>query len=137
MPGTRPKFGERNLEISYTAAAAVVGGQLVERRAGTRQVGPAAAASEVVCGVATNDVPATRTSITGPQVGDEHACTVARMCVIDVTYAAAATVGQKLIAAANGQVTPVGVAAAVDARQIVGECFDATAAGQVGKALIY
>jgi hypothetical protein len=37
-----------------------------------------------------------------------------------VTYAGAATFGQLLIAAANGQVTPAG--AAPDVRTIVGRC---------------
>lgn len=137
MAAQRPRFGERNLEISYSAAEAVVGGQLVERRAGVRMVGPAAAGSDRVCGVALNDVPAARAHIAGLQVSDEHALTVGRMCVAQVTYAAAAVAGNKLVAAANGQVTPVGVAAATDARQIVGECFNDTAANAVGLAVIY
>lgn len=138
MPGICPVFGERNLEISYSASAAIVGGQVVERTTGSRKVGPAGAASAVACGVACNDVPTTRSHIGGPQVSDgDNNVTVARQCVIPVTYAAAAAVGEKLVCAANGQVTPVGAAAATDARQIIGECFDATGAGAVGRALIY
>lgn len=51
-----------------------------------------------------------------------------------VTYAAAATVGQKLLAAANGQVTPAGAGPPSD--QVVGYCTQSTAAGAVGRAYI-
>ena len=51
-----------------------------------------------------------------------------------VTYAAAANIGQKLLAAANGQVTPAGVGPAAD--QVVGYCTQTTAAGAVGRAYI-
>jgi hypothetical protein len=56
------------------------------------------------------------------------------MCVIKVTFAAAATEGQRLIAAANGQVTPAG--AAPDARQVIGYAFEAVGLGAVGLARI-
>lgn len=51
-----------------------------------------------------------------------------------VTYAANATIGQKLLAAANGQVTPAGAGPAAD--QVVGYCTQTTAAGTVGRAYI-
>lgn len=51
-----------------------------------------------------------------------------------VTYAANATIGQKLLAAASGQVTPAGAGPAAD--QVVGYCTQSTAAGQVGRAYI-
>lgn len=51
-----------------------------------------------------------------------------------VTYAASAVVGQKLLAAANGQVTPAGAGPPAD--QVVGYCTQTTAAGTVGRAYI-
>lgn len=135
MAEVQAKFGWPGLQISYTCAEAVVGGQLVERRTGVRLVGVAAAGSLLVCGVARWDVPAARAIVGGPQVGDGNELTVARGVVIPVTFTAAATAGQKLIAAANGQVTPAG--AAPDARTVVGEAFEAVGIGAVGLAYIY
>lgn len=136
MASVQPKFGFPGLPISFTCAEAIIGGQLVERRAGTRLVGVAAAGSLVVAGVAKHDVPAARVSLQGPQVGDGLELTVHRRCVIRVTFAAAVTEGQKLIAAAGGQLTPVTVATQ-DPRTIVGEAFEAVAAGATGLAFIY
>lgn len=126
---------------SYPAAEAVTGGQLVEGRA-TASVGVAAAGSFKVLGVALNDAVATLvtepvgavldTAPTGTRVN------VAKGVEVPVTYAAAAAFGDKLIAAANGQVTPAGVTP--DARTIVGECteVDGVAAGAtVALAWIY
>jgi hypothetical protein len=135
MASVQPRFGGPGFRVSYTPNAVITGGQLVERVAGTRLVQPAGAGSLIACGVALWDVPAARASIQGPQVGDVNGLAVVRRVVILVTYAAAATEGQKLVAAANGQVTPAG--AAPDARTVVGECFDATGLGATGLALIY
>jgi len=57
---------------------------------------------------------------------------VASEGIYPVTYAAAATFGQRLITAANGQVTPAG--AAPDARTVVGICMEpaGVGAGAVG-----
>jgi hypothetical protein len=129
------KFGWPALQLTYTAAEPLVGGQVVERRSGSRVVGVAGAGSLVACGVARHDVPAARTTIQTPQVGDGGEALIARDCVIPVTFAASATEGQKLVCAANGQVTPAG--ATPDARTIIGEAFEAVASGAVGKALIY
>ncbi len=134
----QPKFGVeggRGLRISYGCAEAITAGQLVERRTGTRLVGVAAAGSLVVAGVAQWDVPVTRVGLNGAQVGDGLELNVIRDCVIAVTFAAAATVGQGLICAANGQVTPAG--ATPDARTVIGEAFEAASAGAVGLAFIY
>ena len=118
---------------SYPALEAITGGQLVDGRA---------AAGSVRClGVALND--AVATLITDPVNGvldtapTETRVLVAKGLEAPVTYAAAAVLGDKLIAAANGQVTPAG--ATPDARTIVGECtaLGGVAAGAVGLAWIY
>jgi hypothetical protein len=131
----QPKFGWEGLRISFTCAEAILAGQLVERRTGSRLVGVAGAASTKVAGVAQWDVPAARASIQGPQVADGHELTVVRWCVVKVTFVAAAAVGDKLIAAAAGQVDVAG--ATPDARTVVGEAFEAVGAGAVGLAVIY
>lgn len=135
MPGVQLRFGYPGLKIGYTAVSPIVGGQVVERVAGVRLVQPAGAGSLVVAGVAMFDVPAARTVVSGPQVGDVNALTVIRRVVIAVTFAAAATEGQKLICAAAGQVTPAG--ATPDARTVIGEAFEAVAGGAVGLAMVY
>lgn len=139
MPGVLPRFGAPNSgsQISHTAIEAVIGGQLVERRVSalSRAVGVAAAGSLRVRGVAQHDVPAAATHIGGPVVNEEHGLTVFRNVVIPVTFTAAATGGDRLIAAAAGQVTPAGLNP--DARTLVGEAFDDVAAGAVGLAYIY
>lgn len=126
---------------SYPVAEAVTGGQLVEGRADS-EVGVAAAGSVKVLGVALND--AVATLVTDPVGGVlDTAPTLTRTSVakgveVPVTYAAAAAFGDKLIAAANGQVTPAG--AAPDARTIVGECTElagVAAGATVAQAWIY
>lgn len=61
--------------------------------------------------------------------------TVVNHCEVNVTYAAAATCGEKLVAAANGQVTPY-TAGTSTFDEIVGYCLATTAAGAVGPAYI-
>lgn len=135
MAEVQPKFGWPANQISYTCAAAVTGGQVVERRTGTRLVGPAAAGSLVACGVARWDVPATRATIQGPAVGDGNELVVARNCVIAVVASGAVTVGAKLVAAAAGAVSAAG--ATPDARTVIGEAFEAAADGATFNAYIY
>ncbi len=129
---------------TYTPAAdaVITGGQLVEGRAGSR-IGVAVAGSLVVLGVALTDatspelISTTPTLVNGRQVLNA-ALSPTRVAVayggdeVPVTYAAIATFGQKLIAAANGQVTPAGITP--DARTIVGTCTApaGVAAGAVG-----
>lgn len=126
---------------SYPAAEAVVGGQLVEGRAAGK-VGVAGAGSAKVLGVSLNDAVAVLvtdpvngvldTAPTGTRVN------VAKSVEVPVKYAAAANLGDKLVAASNGRVTPAG--ATPDARTIVGECTEpagVTAADTVAKAWIY
>jgi hypothetical protein len=139
---TRFQTGPR----TYPAVEAITGGQLVEARVGG--VGVAAAGSLVVKGVAKDDAsntgtPLTPTTVAGhPQlaafvVPTSVAVESGHRTVMGVTYAAAATFGQKLIAAANGQVTPAG--ATPDARTIVGECDEpaGVASGATGATIIY
>jgi hypothetical protein len=135
MAEVQAKFGWPAKQLSYNVAEAIVGGQVVERRTGTRLVGVAGAGSLVVAGVARHDVPATRATIQGPAVADESPLTVARDCVIKVTASGAITVGQKLIAAAAGAVSAAG--ATPDSRTVIGEAFEAAADGATFLAYIY
>lgn len=130
----QPKFGYPGLRISYTCNAAVLAGQLVARLNGTNLVTPAGAASTKVCGVALWDVPAARTSIQGPQVGDGNELVVVSGCIVAVTFAGAANPGDPLIAAATGQVDVSG--ATPDARTLIGRAHEAVGAGNVGLAFI-
>lgn len=137
MTAIEARFGVPGhaLRISYTPAAPLVGGQLVERRPGVRQVGPAAAGSTHVVGVALDDALAAKTYPLQIGVGDELGLAVIRRAVVPVIYAAPANAGDKLIAAANGQVTPA--AAGADPATVVGECFDTAAAGAEALAYIF
>jgi hypothetical protein len=113
------------------SGVSVTGGQVVEARAGGR-IGPAAAGSFVCVGVALQDAIApedlvtTATTVGGRSVLNTAVLpqNVAVVCdpgtEVTVVYAAAATFGQLLVAAANGQVTPAG--ATPDARTIIGRC---------------
>lgn len=113
------------------ATVSITAGQVVEARAGGR-IGPAAAGSLVPIGVALQDAIApedlvtTATTVGGRAVLNTAVLPQNVAVVTDpgtevpVVYAAAATFGQLLICAANGQVTPAGAAA--DARTIVGRC---------------
>ncbi len=132
----RTKTGPR----TYTPVEPILGGQVVEGRAAgviTGQggsggpIGVAAAGSMTVVGVALTDAQAPSALVTTPVVVNGRpvlnaAVLPTSVAVADsgievpVTYAAAATFGQKLVAAAAGQVTPAG--AAPDARTIVGRC---------------
>lgn len=148
MSAVTPQFGEgAALTISYTPNVAITGGQLVERVNGTRLVQVAGAASLKVAGVARKDALTTILSPEQVKVGDELALPVSRFCVIAVTFAAAANPGDKLIAAASGQVTPLPAvdvtslatvgAGITNTRAIIGEAFNAVSLGAVGLAVIY
>jgi hypothetical protein len=127
MPSVIPRFDQG--PVTFTALTAVTGGQLVDAVAGGVQ--PAAAGSNICVGVATTDAIPTATSQTPTVPGVPIAINaspippyvaVANSGVWPLTYAAAATFGQRLITAANGQVTPA--AATPDARQVVGICME-------------
>lgn len=133
----RQQLGPDTFEVS----AAVTGGQLVAPSTGGK-VAPAGAAAANVLGVALNDAQAAGSAPTNPiNTGWPSAyVAVARNVDIRVTYNGAANFGDKLVTAANGQVTALGgTAAATDARQIVGICTEpaGVTAGAVGRARIY
>lgn len=154
MSGQNPSFqtGPR----TYEAVSAVKGGQVVQAdltptASGEPGMAPAAAASALVVGVAFKDcVPASAqegfasgdTAYTGGfpftdiSVPDEFSA-VYHDCMVKVTYAAAATYRQPLIAAANGQVTPAAGDGTQDGIRI-GWCAQVggVAAGAVGLARI-
>ncbi|WP_190824675.1 hypothetical protein [Saccharopolyspora pogona] len=126
---------------TFEVSVAVTGGQLVVPTSGGK-IGPAGAAAANVLGVALNDAQPAGSAPTNPiNTGWPAAqVSVARDCDIRVTYNAATNFGDKLITAANGQVTAIsGTAAAADARQIVGICTEplGVAAGAVGRARIF
>jgi hypothetical protein len=136
-----PKFGWSSAIIrSYTANSAITAARLVESITGTDLVQPASAGSTKVVGVACWDVPATRASIQGPQVGDGHELKVAKKCVIPVTNSGGSAVGDLLIADTGGKVKTIPVvdptnAASVDAdvtntRGIIGRAVEAAADGE-------
>jgi hypothetical protein len=142
MPTVIPRFDQG--PVTFTAIAAVTGGQLVDGVAGGVQ--PSGAGSSTCVGVATTDALPTATSqaptIPGVSVAVNAAplpsvVAVANEGVWPLTYAAAATFGQRLITAANGQVTPAG--ATPDARTVVGTCYEpggVGAGGTVGAVLL-
>lgn len=115
---------------TFQVSAAVTGGQLVVPTTGGK-VGPAGAGALTVLGCALNDaLPAgsdvdTTFSTVRPDVSVAYG-----PAEVTCTYAASAAFGQKLIAAANGQVTPAG--ATPDAATIIGIC---TERGGVGSGL--
>jgi hypothetical protein len=139
MAGITPRWGY-GIQITRDAKAAIVGGQLLEATTATGGgVQPAGAGSLVVQGVALNDADPAPSTPAGTIVVNPvpPTVTVARSLIVPVTYAAAATFGAKLIAAAGGQVTPAG--AAPDMRTVVGECQEpgGVALGGVGNTYIY
>lgn len=110
-----PRF-EPGAAVTFTASAAITGGQLVAVTGG-RRVAPAAAGSTAVIGVALNDAAA------------EAEVPVLSVGVHRLTAAAAVAAGDQVIAAAAGQVTPVGAGTAF---QVVGKALEAIAAGARG-----
>lgn len=138
--------------ITCTPAEQVLGGQLVEGRAGGR-IGVAAAGSTTVLGVALTDAtsPEARSLepliIGGREVLDASALPTSVAVAyggaeVPVQYAVAAAFGDRVVAAANGQVRPfnvndpdgAGVAVADNPALIVGKCTDpdGVAAGAIG-----
>jgi len=138
MPGipVRRQHGPRSHEV----VEAIVGGQLVEGRAASK-VGVAAAGSKRVLGVAIADAVPASAFNAAPVNGILNAAPLpnrvglaSRGDEVPVKYAATATFGQKLKAAANGTVTPV--ADGDDAQLVVGVCIEpagVTTANTVGQ----
>lgn len=123
----RTKTGPR----SYTPGEAVNGGQVLEGHTGNDRAWVAGAGSLRVLGVALTDavnpeaISQTPATVNGRPVLNAallpDSVAVADSGIeTEVTYAAAAQFGDRLIAAAGGNVTPAG--ATPDARTIVGKC---------------
>lgn len=145
MAGKNPRYveGPITYPIDPSVVGGIAGGQLVQPHAGGLSaagdpptVEPGAAASVTILGWAENDaLPAGTGSATSTAVAPPW-CTVHHGIVGPVTFAAAATAGQRLQAAAAGQVTPITVATA-DPRTVVGTCMDeSVGAAAVGLAFI-
>lgn len=117
MASVYPRYQEG--PVTYTAAEAITGGQLVEARASS-VVGVAGAASVKVLGVALKDASNAAQSATDA-TSPSNSVAVAHQCEIKVTYAANANFGDLLKAAAAGQVTPL-VVGTDDMSKCVGRC---------------
>jgi len=131
MPGVAP-YLERG-PATYTANVAIVGGQLVMPAAGGT-IQPATAGAANVLGVAGDDAaPASSGSPLNFASVRPEVKVYAAPTEVAITYAAAATFGQKLQAAANAQVTPWITTGTADL--IVGRCTEpaGVAAGGVGR----
>lgn len=141
MAGVIPRYTDG--PVTCTVGEPVAGGLMVEARAGG-VVGVAAAGSLVALGVATTDATPPADAVSTDAFGNTLVNTagvsqytaVASEGYYPVTFAAAATFGQALVCAANGQVTPA--AAAADPRTIIGKCWEpnGVTAGAVGLAKI-
>lgn len=136
MSGVLPntKMGPRTFEVN----ASVTGGQLVEPDGTTGRIKPATANSTTVLGVAAaNAEPAGSDTDTNYSTYRPHVAVYYGGFEMPVTYAANATFGQLLKAAANGQVTPYTPGAETSPStdtQVVGRCTEpaGVSAGQVG-----
>lgn len=140
MAGINPRYTDE--PITYAVSEIVTGGQVVAAdqattvSAGYPVVTVAGAGSLLVLGVALNDAaPAGTDSATDANARPTQT-RVARDCVVDVTFAAAASIGAKLKAAATGEVTPW-VSGTDDAALIIGHARETVASGAVGLMQVY
>lgn len=137
MSGVLPVLwdGPDTCEVS----AAVTGGQLVEVDGSTGKVKPASAGSKTVLGVALEDGQPAGSAPTNPvnTSWPPAQISIADDVDIRVTYAAVATYGVWLVAAANGQVTPY-TSGTSTFDQVVGRCTEpaGVAAGATGRARV-
>lgn len=129
MSGVTPRY-QYGGPVTYQTVETIVGGQLVEARAGGL-VGVAAAASVKCLGVATKDatptVAGTGTDAYGnPTLALQYVTNTVAVgggdTIYPVTYSANAAFGDALVVTANGTVAPAG--AAPDARTVVGRCVE-------------
>lgn len=121
---------------SFTVNVTTPAGVLVEPDSATGKVKPATAGSLKVLGVAIVAGVPDGTGTDLQQYAQPSRIPVQRNCVAWVTFAADCPFGSKLIAAANGQVTPAG--ATPDSASLVGQCFEpgGVLAGGVARAWI-
>lgn len=121
--------------VTFPVASAVPKGALVQRNtASPASVEVAAAGSKTVLGVAMKA--ATPAGSAGSQSDLDRAGTgpttsVALSGVVRVTYASAANPGDRLVAAANGQVTAY-TSGTSTYDQVVGTCMEVVSSGAVG-----
>ncbi len=106
MSGVQPRY--QNGPRTYPVAAVIVGGQLVIPDATNKyNVNVAGAAATNVIGVALEDAAPAGTDPTTDVAAREVITPVACSVQVLVTYAAISATGDRLKAAANGQVTPM------------------------------
>lgn len=146
MSGITPRY-QGGGPVTYTVVETIIGGQLVEARAGGL-VGVAAAGSVKCLGVATKDatptVAGTGTDAYGnPTFAVQYVSNTVAVggsdAIYPVTYSANAAFGDPLVVTANGTVAPA--AATPDARTVVGRCVEpngvTVGTNAVGLAKIY
>lgn len=111
--------------ITREVNVAVTAYQLVMPDGTTQKVKPATAGAATVLGVARDDA-APEGSGTGTNFATlRHEVAIFQApYVVKVKFAADCADGVKVVAAANGQVTPVGAAAASDGTAVVGYCVE-------------
>lgn len=111
--------------ITREVSAAVTAGQLVMPDGTTQKVKPATAGATTVIGVARDDAaPAGSGSATNFATLRPEVAIFQAPYVVKVKFAADCADGVKVIAAAIGQVTPVGAAVALDGTTVVGYCVE-------------
>lgn len=108
MADQLPKF-KPGQAVTFTASAAVTGGQLVESTTGDYQVGPAGATSLKVVGVAGHDAAINAKVVV--HIGGVQKLT---------TTAAAVTAGALIVAAAAGQVVALAAVTTPTAADVTG-----------------
>lgn len=140
MPGQYPKFTHN--APSYAVTGTVTAGQLVmcdtTVTGAAMSVKTATAASTLVIGCALTNAAAAGTDATSTVFQRPTVTTVQKGAVCTVTYAASATGGQKLKAAASGAVTPWVDGTDTDAGTIVGICVQGSVSSSAtGLAYIY
>lgn len=110
---------------TYTVSSAVTAGQLVMPDSTTGQIKTATANATTVIGVARESGAAAGSgSSTDFGTLRPEIAVYSAPYEVKVTFAANCAFGVKVVAAASGQVTPVGAAAATDATQVVGYCTE-------------
>lgn len=110
---------------TYTVNVAVAAGQLVMPDATTGKIKVGTAAATTILGVARDSgAPAGSGASTDFGTLRPEIAVYSAPYEVKVTFAADTLFGQKVVAGATGQVTPVGAAANTDATQVVGYCTE-------------
>lgn len=110
---------------TYEVNAAVTRYQLVMPDSTTGKIKPATAGATTVLGVAREDAaPSGSGSASNFATLRPHVAVFQAPYTVKVKFAADCAFGVKVVAAATGQVTPVGAAAASDGTSVVGYCVE-------------